>query len=102
MAAPVVTSLNCGTTSPPVLSVPNAFQALHEGIWRRSLGFLEGLYGEVGIPYGGALIDLITGSYTRSFLGFHKDDQDVFTFVIEGNKRLVAWPFETFRDVAGL
>ena len=82
--------------------IVNTFQALHEDIWRRSLHFLSGLYARVGIPFGGALINLFTGNYRESFLGFHKDDQDVFTFVIEGHKRLLAWPFETFRDLAGL
>jgi hypothetical protein len=82
--------------------IVNSFQALHEGVWRRSLGFLAGLYQQVGMPCGGALIDLFTGNYSESFLGFHKDDQDVFTFVVEGKKRLLAWPFETFKDIAGL
>lgn len=82
--------------------VVNAVQALDAAIWQRAARFLAGLYAEVGIPSGGSLIDLFFGNYRRSFLDFHKDDQDVFTFIIDGEKRILLWPFETFRDVAGL
>jgi hypothetical protein len=37
-----------------------------------------------------------------SFFRLHKDAQDVFTFVIDGWRRFLLWPFATFAGTAGL
>lgn len=76
--------------------VVNELQATHPALWHRMLDFLRGLYARIGMPAAGALLDLFSGSYAKGFFGLHKDDQDVFTFVLEGEKRLLLWPFETF------
>jgi hypothetical protein len=37
-----------------------------------------------------------------SFFRLHKDAEDVFTFVVEGHRRFLLWPFDTFAGTAGL
>jgi len=79
----------------------NELQAVHPAVWLRSIDFLRALYARVGMPAGYALLDIFSGSYTKGFFGVHKDDQDVFTIVLEGKKRLLVWPFEALADLPG-
>jgi len=78
------------------------FQALEPYIWARFTGLLADLYKHLGFPLGRVLVDVFIGNYTRSFLGLHKDSQDVITFVVSGRKKFLVWPYETFADVPGV
>lgn len=79
-------------------AMANHLQALDAGLYNRLRAFLAGLYARAGAPSGGALLDLFLGAYRKSFLGLHKDEQDVFTFVVEGHKTFLVWPYEVFAD----
>ncbi len=81
--------------------IVNDFQALSPVVWEGLLGFLDGLYARVGVPAGGAVTDLFMGDYKKTYLGLHKDSQDVFTFVVEGEKRALLWPFELLQAASG-
>jgi 50S ribosomal protein L16 3-hydroxylase len=54
--------------------------------------FLKGLYEIEGVPSGRAEVDLFMGNYRRTHTGVHRDSADVFCFVIDGRKRIRAWP----------
>ncbi|MDJ0836912.1 MAG: cupin-like domain-containing protein [Acidobacteriota bacterium] len=80
----------------------NNFQGLEGRVWMRALSFLDGLYRRVGMPANGASLDLFLGNYRKTAFGVHKDDQEVFTFVISGRKRFLLWPFEALADRFGV
>lgn len=83
-------------------AVANAFQSGSPRVLARSLDVLRPLHEHVGMPTGGALLDLFAGTYRRSPLGVHKDEQDVFTFVLEGTKRFLVWPYATLAKRFGV
>ena len=76
--------------------IVNNVHALDERIWKRSVEFVARTSEMLRIPPGGAATDLILGRYRRGFFQVHKDDQHVFTFVVQGEKRILTWPFESF------
>lgn len=76
----------------------NDVQSLQMNIWENICHFLSLIYSEVGCPQGGAITDLFWGNYKSSFLGLHKDNQDVFGFVIKGKKTILLWPFDYFKE----
>lgn len=76
--------------------IVNNVHALDERIWRRSVEFVARTSQMLRIPPGGAATDVILGRYKRGFFQVHKDDQHVFTFVVQGKKRILTWPFESF------
>jgi len=54
--------------------------------------FLKGLYEIEGVPAGRAEVDLFFGNYRKTNTGVHRDSADVFCFVVDGRKRIRAWP----------
>jgi hypothetical protein len=72
---------------------------LSPSIFRKTLSFLDQLYCHVGFYAGGAVPNLFFMNHDQSFFRLHKDDQDVFTFVIEGSRRFLLWPFAAFQDL---
>src|SRR5262249_35483723 len=66
--------------------------------WLRLREFLRGLYGVVGVPVPLSLGAIFLSNYERSPFGIHKDRHGAFTFVVEGSKRILAWPDEVFCD----
>jgi 50S ribosomal protein L16 3-hydroxylase len=74
--------------------VVNDLHRFHFDLWKSAQGFIKKVYSRLGQPTGGVSLDLFLGDYHRTPFGIHKDDQDVFTWVIEGNKRFHLWPFE--------
>lgn len=82
--------------------VVNNVQALDSELYLNCLGLLEEMYEVLGRPAGGALLDLFAGTHRKSPLGLHKDSQEVFTFVVEGEKTFYAWPFDAFAQRKGL
>jgi 50S ribosomal protein L16 3-hydroxylase len=59
--------------------------------------FLHGLYEIAGAPPH-AEVDVFLGNYLRTPLGVHRDEADVFCFVVEGKKQFRLWPKEAFRS----
>jgi hypothetical protein len=77
-------------------------QALDWTICKRTMSFLYELQRRVGAPLGGATLDLFHATTQAGFTLLHKDSQDVITFILRGFKRFYLWPFEHFRNEAGL
>lgn len=63
--------------------------------WERFAAFFSSVYGLVGMPPGGADSDVLIGQYRHTGFGVHRDDASNFTLVLEGKKRVLAWPAET-------
>jgi 50S ribosomal protein L16 3-hydroxylase len=66
--------------------------------WLRLRDFLRGLYGVVGVPVPLSVGAVFVSNNERSPFGIHKDGHSAFTFVVEGGKRILAWPDEVFRN----
>src|SRR5262249_23765270 len=69
--------------------------------WRffqRIRSFLRGLYTIAGVPANLAEVDLFLGNYTKTPAGVHRDSATVFCFVVEGRKRIRAWPGHVIRS----
>ncbi|HKO03475.1 MAG TPA: cupin domain-containing protein [Candidatus Acidoferrales bacterium] len=76
----------------------NDFQ--HELGWTfytRLRQFLQGLYEIAGVPPN-AEVDVFLGNYRRTPSGVHRDEAEVFCFVVDGKKQFRLWPGETFRS----
>src|SRR5208282_6734373 len=58
--------------------------------------FLQGLYEITGVPPQ-AGVELFMGSYERTPTGVHRDEADVFCFVVDGVKKFRMWPGKAFR-----
>jgi len=59
--------------------------------------FLQGLYEIAGVP-SQAGVELFMGRYARTPTGVHRDEADVFCFVVEGKKKFRLWPGEAIRS----
>jgi hypothetical protein len=81
--------------------VVNDVQASSPESWRALGGLVAGLYEVLGPQPGGASMDLFAGGYRRGAFGVHKDDQDVVTFIVEGKKSFLLWPYPRFAAPAG-
>jgi hypothetical protein len=66
-------------------------------VWRRVRQFLRGLYGVTGLPGEEATMTLFLGNYARTPFGLHRGRSANFMFVVDGLKRIRAWPDEFFR-----
>jgi hypothetical protein len=60
--------------------------------------FLKGFYEIEGVPSDRAEVDLFLGNYRRTAVGVHRDSADVFCFVVDGRKRIRAWPANIIRS----
>lgn len=74
----------------------NNFQSLDPGLWDGAASFLADGHRSLDFPISRAVVDLFFGNYQRSFLGLHKDTQEIFGFVVRGEKTILAWPFDYF------
>lgn len=79
--------------------IVNDIQAASPACWLSIAQLVSTLHAEYGMPYGGALVDLFLSGRSESFFGVHKDDQDVFMFVVAGCKRVELWRYETVTPV---
>ncbi len=70
-------------------------QNVDSGIWGPITSFLQDARPWIDFPPR-AFLDLFYGNYDSSFTGVHKDTQEIFAFVVRGQKRMLAWPFEYF------
>lgn len=82
--------------------IVNQFQAVQPALFARCADFLDDLYEQVGMPAGGASLELFAGNYRTGPFGVHKDEQEVITFVLEGRKRVLLWPFEELQAELGV
>lgn len=71
-------------------------QAVDPGIWSPLAAFLQDGREWLGLPFPRAFLDLFYGNYASKFTGLHKDTQEIVAFVVRGEKRMLAWPFDYF------
>lgn len=72
----------------------NECQTLSADVWSRVRDFVAGLVTEAGFPLGGVDANLFAGNYRRTPFGVHTDDRDVFTWIAQGKKRFLVWPWQ--------
>ncbi len=77
----------------------NNYHCLDAELWRRLREFFRAWFEHTGMPAGGATADIFLASYPTTPFGVHQDDQDVFTWVVSGRKRMLVWPPEVFEGV---
>lgn len=70
---------------------------LDENLWLRLRAFVGGLFQVIGIPGEVNALGFL-GNYAKTPFGVHKGDSTNFMFVVEGRKRIRAWPDSYFRD----
>lgn len=75
-----------------VLNRAQCFQWNH---WLQMKSFLSGFHETLGVPLGGSDSCVFVGNYLYTPFGVHKDDLHIFYFVIEGQKTMSLWPFDT-------
>jgi 50S ribosomal protein L16 3-hydroxylase len=76
----------------------NHLQVHNADLWLRLRAFFRPMYESVGFLPNNTEVVLFLRNYKATARGLHKDSASVFLFVIEGRKRMVAWPNEYFRD----
>lgn len=77
--------------------VLNDYQLHDAQFWLRVREFLSGLYQFIGMPAEATEASVFLGNYEKTPFGLHKDTCSMFMFVVEGRKRIRAWPDEYFR-----
>ena len=85
----------------PFELIVHQLQAYDAGLWRRLGRFIHGLYRHIGLPADKTEAVLFLRNHAATSFGIHQDDASVFMFVLQGKKRLLAWPDETFRGKEG-
>jgi 50S ribosomal protein L16 3-hydroxylase len=77
----------------------NSFQQFSPEIWREMRMFLMPLFRQIGgLPAGMVDSTLLIGKYGISPFKVHKDPNSVFTFIVQGEKDIVVWPFSIFAN----
>ncbi len=71
-------------------------QSIDPEIWSAITTFLQDAHQGMDFHAPRAFLDLFYGNYLSTFTGLHKDTQEIFAFVIRGEKRILAWPFDYF------
>lgn len=79
----------------------NDCQTLSPTVWARVRDFAAGLVERTGFPLGGVDANLFAGNYRRTPFGVHTDDRDVFTWIVEGPKRFLVWPWKQLAPLFG-
>jgi len=93
-----VARLNRDLAAGQLTMLVNDFQnELGWTFYNRLRQFLQGHYEIAGVP-ARAEVDLFLGNYRRTPLGVHRDEADVFCFVVDGRKKFRLWPKESFRS----
>ncbi|MBC7910995.1 MAG: hypothetical protein H7Y30_10875 [Pyrinomonadaceae bacterium] len=72
------------------------YQTCDARIYLRVREFLRGLYETTGIPASSSTAVIVFGNYEKTPFGLHRDNAGNFTFVLDGRKRILAWPDEYF------
>jgi 50S ribosomal protein L16 3-hydroxylase len=81
----------------PFELIIHQLQAYDIGLWRRLCRFVHGLNVQVGLPADKTEAVLFLRDHAATSFGIHQDDASVFMFILQGSKRLLAWPHETFQ-----
>jgi 50S ribosomal protein L16 3-hydroxylase len=76
----------------------NHLQVHNAEMWLRLRAFFRPVYESVGFLPNNTEVVLFLRNYKATARGLHKDSASVFLFVIEGRKRMIAWPNEYFKD----
>lgn len=79
----------------------NDCQTLSPIVWERVRDFAAGLVEGTGFPLGGVDANIFAGNYRRTPFGVHTDDRDVFTWIVEGPKRFLVWPWRQLAPLFG-
>ena len=66
--------------------------------WSQMKSFLAGFHQAAGVPLGASDSAVFIGNYRYTPFGIHKDDLQIFYFVVDGRKTMSFWPLETFAD----
>lgn len=69
---------------------------MDEELWFRLRAFLKGLYRVTGVA-GETNATAFLGNYSKTPFGVHKGRSTNFMFVVQGRKRIRAWPDKFFR-----
>ncbi|HEX2438312.1 MAG TPA: hypothetical protein VHT71_08375 [Methylomirabilota bacterium] len=77
--------------------VVDDYHVLDTPLWTRLSQFVCGLYAHTGLPGEQAKAALFLGNYHRTPFGLHRGRSSNFMFVVEGVKRIRAWPDAFFR-----
>lgn len=85
----------------PYEVIVHQLQAYSVALWERTRQFLGGLYAHVGLPAEKAEAVVFLRNHVATSFGLHQDHAGIFMFVLEGRKRLLAWPEEVFRGQEG-
>ncbi|MCX4247771.1 JmjC domain-containing protein [Paraliomyxa miuraensis] len=91
--------LQAATPGETIGLILNDYHCLDDELWRRIRGFFRAWFERTGMPAGGATADIFLASYPVTPFGVHQDTQDVFTWVVSGEKRFLVWPPEVFDGV---
>ncbi|MGH7390881.1 MAG: JmjC domain-containing protein [Candidatus Rokuibacteriota bacterium] len=78
--------------------VAEDIQADDARLWLRLREFVKNLYPVTGWPGEKAKASVFLGNYRNTPFGVHRDRSAVFTFVVHGRKRILAWPRRFFED----
>ena len=70
-------------------------------IWRNTLAVVHEYRRRIGQPVGGADVVLFFNHCEQSAFGIHKDTLENITFVIQGRKRFLTWPYELLQELGG-
>lgn len=70
--------------------------AHHTELGVRCREVLRSLPRSLGIPPGGVDVEAFCGIYSRTSTGIHRDQSDNLSFVVDGRKKMLFWPAETF------
>jgi hypothetical protein len=81
----------------PFELIIHQLQAYDVGLWRRLCRFAHGLNVQIGLPADKTEAVLFLRNHAATSFGIHQDDASVFMFILQGSKRLLAWPHETFQ-----
>jgi hypothetical protein len=87
--------------SDEVACVLGRYDRSSEPVWLALTHVLHELFSRLGASALEADPAAFFGCYRKTSFGVHKDDGDVLTFVLEGKKRFLLWPYEYLADQMG-
>jgi hypothetical protein len=80
----------------PFELIVHHFQAHSIELWMRMRDFFRGLYELIGIPAEKSEAVVFLRNHAPTSFGLHKDDASVFMFILNGRKKILAWPNDRF------
>lgn len=87
--------------SDEVACVLARFDRSSERVWLSIAHVLHELFSRLGSAPLEVDPAAFFGCYRKTSFGVHKDDGDVITFVLEGRKRFLLWPYEYLAEKMG-